>query len=117
MTEKEAIEFFEEVKGKKIRYTDLPIGNYFIPNILGYIDLNTFTMKGVLYNGTGIRILDIDIDTYIFEGFSLDKYNGKWEFVEENQVNQNLNNSITPIKTCTCSSRDLFNYGCRCGGK
>ena len=65
-------EFFEKVKGKKIRYSNWPGQEYFIPIKLVLDKWGDWTIVNEVGEGYLIR-----------KQFERDKFNGKWEFYEK----------------------------------
>ncbi len=111
MTPEQMQDFFNKVVGKKIKKNYWQEG-YFIPLILdplakiicGDDYCKYICNKGVTYD--------------IGSGFGNGLHD--WIFYEENTIFNPLNEikvNIEIERKCTCSSSDLFNYGCKCGGK
>ncbi len=111
MTPEQQLNFLNKVIGRKIRYSTWNSDVYIIIKQLNPV--NYTWAIGELYKDN--ILLDSLKEVYVRNGFDPDRYGFKWEFVEESNITTSAN--ITIDKKCTCSSRDLFNYGCKCGGK
>ncbi|MDD5650839.1 MAG: hypothetical protein PHF86_10570 [Candidatus Nanoarchaeia archaeon] len=112
MTEKEAFDFFEEVKGKEIKRSDWRSDESFVPREIYNLStvphmVGTYYRHGIAWNEDGVFFVSL--------GFNSSDFGYCWKFVD-NQVNQRLNNTATPVKTCTCTctSETLLNFGCQC---
>ena len=103
MTEKEAQDFIDKVKGKKIRWTGWSKSDYVIPDgtfSFGYF--GSIRLDGSYRSGLMISC-----------GFKTPIYGlNRWEFYEEGVIKQE---EILTKVGCICSSQDLFNFGCKCG--
>lgn len=80
-------EFFEKVKGKKIRYSNWPGQEYFIPIKLVLDKWGDWTIVNEVGEGYLIR-----------KQFERDKFNGKWEFYEEPKQEMTLDKQKYGIK-------------------
>jgi len=108
MTPEQMQDFFNKVKGKKIKLNWWEEG-CFIPTSLNVTDRTIFgddygnnrCNKGVTYN--------------IEDGFGSGFHD--WAFYELNKASDKVEIKIEIERKCICSSSDLFNFGCKCGGK
>src|SRR3990167_4465409 len=102
-------EFFEQVKGRPIRFSTWEMCIYFIP-----IEFHGFFLKGMLYRYEG------SIGTFLRfsaqEGFLPSEF-GKWEIVHRNEHSIEFNSGIlNPSDLCVCDLQLLMQRGCTCGG-
>lgn len=110
-------EWFNQVKGKKIRFKTAPCGHYMIPSTLvdNAIFLSTRYINGKL------------VTTDVLCGKPGSQH---WEMLEESSFaaevpmitdiipRQKQLDTQKPIEhLCQCALRDLMAYGCKCGGK
>lgn len=104
MDKEKAKEFFEEVKGKKLYWTSWVDKDYFIPDDIDE-DSTLFgpSIMGMLYAEIGTTYPTV---LTIHNGF--DEYKGeRWVLLKDVKESKN--------GECVCTSRDLFNFGCKCG--
>lgn len=91
------------------------------------LDINSFKDGINLVNMDEISSTEIIVNsfswTYSNEGFGYwSKMDDKWKYFYTKSLEGNFNIDKNGKmcedvpKLCTCSSRDLFNFGCRCGG-
>jgi len=115
MTLQEAKEFFEKVKGRKIRYYNDSTAS-FLPQFLNLSPDSQHVMSGECISELGI--VSSVHNVLLMNGFNSDSNGNHWYFVDEpERVEIKADIEKNSIKKCTCSSSDLFNYGCKCGGK
>lgn len=95
-----AQDFFDLVRGKKIRWTGWPETYYFIPFEL----LGNQLMQGDYFEDVHLYSLI----TPIGNGFAKDTTGRYWEYCEKQQ-RQKIKNK------CFCDTWVLFNRGCQCG--
>jgi hypothetical protein len=89
MNYNESLAFFEQVKGKKIRWTSWPDDAWFIPESI-YI----FYLRGRNKE-------DHYLDCHVEEGFNLlNGFGSCWEFYSEN--NEEIQSAM--CKKCTCGA-------------
>ena len=109
MTEKENIEFFYRVKGKKIKVIDIDPHYFWIP--LSLHGDQMFSERGSITSliEVGKGFIDwefVDLkDNNISVGIYKDN-DGCFKSVPKESNNHK----------CNCSSYNLFNFGCKCGG-
>lgn len=82
MNKKEIKEFFNQVKGIKIRWSDWSKDEYFIP-----MKLNSVSMYGPSFNG-GVHFKESLF--YVESGFYPEFYGDKWEYFLD--MDKELNN-------------------------
>ncbi len=109
MTDQEKQEFFEQVKGKKIRTNSWERFEtmkrcYFIPE---EIEIIAGLMSGKFYMDDNA----VPFSAVFWNGFKKDDFGHYWEFYDKVDIN------IDEIHKCTCSIQDLMLRGCKCGGK
>lgn len=104
MTEKESKEFFEAVKGKKIRFTSwINKEDFLIPKALKFT-FGEYVLEGEITSNQQSMYTAIPC----YAGFKLSLV-GRWILIDQDT------NIIDSKEICTCDRYDLFNNGCKCG--
>lgn len=103
MNTEERIEFFNQIKGKKIRWSKWDKGDYCIPNE----HLNDLEFYATLI----FDDKESEVTCGYGNGFNPSTNSGGfWIFFEEETV------ILKEKRKCNCDSWNLFNFGCKCGG-
>jgi len=112
MTEQEAQEFFEKVKGKKVHWvgenSGWEDGDYIIPVKL--LDSRGFEAKVFMKSHPQWRKVAWNIK----EGFNKAMSGCRWALLDEQE--DSVKSEIKTEK-CTCDLSLLMTRGCQCGGK
>lgn len=90
MTDKEKKEFFEQVAGKRIRWTGWSESEYFIPKRLNIKDMTEYELTGIDQDG---KTLEWEISN----GFDSNFDGLKWEFYEDKVEEEELKKIIVHI--------------------
>ena len=88
MTEEKIVEFFNKVKGKKIRWSTWSASDYMVPHTL-YREPN----YGYYLVGSGVccGVMDFVMSAYVQMGFDKDDLGNYWDFYElAPHINDNL---------------------------
>jgi len=116
MKQLQAVYFFTQVNGKKIRWTGWAQGKYFVPDSLitvgGTQSPPTIKMLGTVYNPSEKSTV---MKYPIANGFLPYDDLNKWELVDGALELAETTKAIS--NKCACNIRDLMLQGCKCGGK